>query len=218
MRKSKGTIWTMLGLLLIVAALCLSGYNLLEERRAEAASTRAAESLIKRITEKEAAATADPTFPPASDPGEEEIPDYLLSPYMEMPVEIVDGTDYIGVLDIPVLGLELPVISRWSYPDLKNAPCRYSGSAYLDSMILCAHNYPSHFGNLKTLQPGDSVTFTDVDGNEFFYEVVELETLMPTEMEELADGDWDLTLFTCTIGGRTRVVVRCQRTNPLATE
>lgn len=218
MRKNKGTIWTMLGLLLIVAALCLSGYNLFEERRAEAASTRAAESLNKRIAEKEAAATADPTSPPASDPGEEEIPDYLLSPYMEMPVETVDGTDYIGVLDIPVLGLELPVISRWSYPDLKTAPCRYSGSAYLDSMILCAHNYPSHFGNLKTLQPGDSVTFTDVDGNEFFYEVVELETLMPTEVEELADGDWDLTLFTCTIGGRTRVVVRCLRTILLATE
>ena len=36
-----------------------------------------------------------------------------------------------------------------------------------------------------------------------------METLMPTAVEEMESGDWDLTLFTCTVGGRTRVAVRC---------
>ena len=29
-------------------------------------------------------------------------------------------------------------------------------------------------------------------------------------MKELLSGDWDLTLFTCTLGGKSRVVVRCK--------
>ncbi len=30
------------------------------------------------------------------------------------------------------------------------------------------------------------------------------------DVEEMITGDWDLTLFTCTLGGQTRVTVRCQ--------
>ena len=128
-----------------------------------------------------------------------------------MPVETIDGKDYIGVLSIPSLGLELPVLSQWNYPDLKKAPCRYAGSLYQDNLIICAHNYDAHFGRLKTLQTGDEVTFVDMDENVVVYKVVEMEILKPTNIEEMEGGDWDLTLFTCTKGGRTRVTVRCVR-------
>ena len=77
-------------------------------------------------------------------------------------------------------------------------------------MIIAAHNYASHFGNLKYLQEGDEVTFTDMDGNVFRYEVALQETLQPTAITEIQQGDWDLTLFTCTYGGQSRVTVRCQ--------
>ena len=136
------------------------------------------------------------------------IPDYVLSPNMEMPVETINGIDFIGVLRIPALELELPIISEWNYPNLKAAPCRYSGSAYLNNMIICAHNYSSHFGKLKNLSEEDIATFTDMAGNVFIYKMVERETLNPTDIEEMEDGDWDLTLFTCTVGGKTRVTIR----------
>lgn len=139
------------------------------------------------------------------------MPEHVLCPDMEMPVETVNGIDYIGLLGIPALELELPIISQWSYPNLKTAPCRYKGSAYTDDLILCGHNFPSHFGNLKNLSEGDMVTFTDMAGNEFTYQVVERETLMPTAIEEMESGDWDLTLFTCTVGGKSRVTVRLER-------
>ena len=45
-------------------------------------------------------------------------------------------------------------------------------------------------------------------GNVFIYKMVERETLNPTDIEEMKDGDWDLTLFTCTVGGKTRVTIR----------
>ena len=128
-----------------------------------------------------------------------------------MPVETIDGKEYIGVLSIPSLGLELPVLAQWNYPDLKTAPCRYAGSLYQDNLIICAHNYDAHFGRLKTLQTGDEVTFVDMDENVVVYKVVEMEILKPTNIEEMEAGDWDLTLFTCTKGGRTRVTVRCVR-------
>ena len=76
-------------------------------------------------------------------------------------------------------------------------------------MIILAHNYSTHFGTLKDLGIGDPVTFTDADGNVFRYEVLELETLMPSAIEKMESGDWDLTLFTCTVGGQSRVTVRC---------
>ena len=214
MRKNKGMFWILAGLLLIVAALFLSAYNLHDERRAEQSAMQAVDRLEEVLSPE---MDAEPSVERAEEgetPVHDEetvIPDYILSPDMEMPVETVDGIDYIGVLRVPVLELELPVISQWGYPSLKIAPCRYGGSAYLDDLVLCAHNYSSHFGNLKTLQPGDAVTFTDMDGNEFHYEVAEVETLQPGAVEEMESGDWDLTLFTCTIGGRKRVTVRCER-------
>ncbi len=64
-------------------------------------------------------------------------------------------------------------------------------------------------GNLGKLSQGDEITFTDIDGKVFSYEVVSLETLSPYDVEDMTDGDWDLTLFTCTVGGQSRVTVRC---------
>ena len=109
------------------------------------------------------------------------------------------------------LELELPVISQWDYPALKVAPCRYSGSLYQDNLIICAHNYASHFGKLKELQPGDTVLFTDMDEHVVTFQVVERETLNPMDAEGMEAGDWDLALFTCTIGGQTRVTIRLER-------
>lgn len=189
----------------MVAALSLTCYNMWEERRAEASAASALEEI-----QPEMPVAAEPSIQ-SENTQEAVIPDYLLNPEMEMPTVESEGQAYIGVLDIPVLGLELPVISEWSYPRLKLAPCRFEGSAYLDDLIIAAHNYRSHFGGLKNLRPGDEVSFTDVEGNVFRYTVAELETLGGNDLEELESGEWDLTLITCTLGGKSRVTVRCVR-------
>lgn len=191
------------GLLLIAAALCLVGYNLYEDAQA---ATAASDVLQEIRVGKET--------PPQEDAAQPEpiIPDYILDPNMAMPTEEINGETYIGVVDIPALKLSLPVISEWSYPRLKIAPCRYQGSAYLDNLIIAAHNYKSHFGNLAELKIGDKVYFLDIDENVFAYEVVEIETLDGFAVESMAEGDWDLTLFTCTVEGKNRVTVRCKRT------
>lgn len=195
------------GLLLIAAALLLTVYNLWDEHRAGTAVTQVMEQLQKQTPDSMLVQT--PSSP--AGPGESEIPDYILNPDMEMPTMDIDGNRYIGTLDIQALNLSLPVMSEWSYPKLKIAPCRYVGTAYQGNFVIAAHNYRTHFGSLGNLSAGDRVTFTDVDGNIFSYDVVEVQILNPAAIEEMVSDDWDLSLFTCTLGGKTRLTVRCDK-------
>lgn len=191
--RGRGTVWINAGLLLIAAALFLSAYNEWESREAR----DSARQVIAQLCDALPTEAGEPTT----------LPDVR----REMPVKTINGRDYIGVLSIPSLELELPVISQWDYPALKVAPCRYSGSLYQDNLIICAHNYASHFGKLKELQPGDIVLFTDMDEHVVTFQMVERETLNPMDAEGMEAGDWDLTLFTCTIDGQTRVTIRLER-------
>ncbi|MCI9348708.1 MAG: sortase [Oscillibacter sp.] len=200
MKIKKGTLCMTLGLLLVVAALSLTAYNLWDERRAAESADAAMAGLEEKIPRPE-----ELNLPA------EMIPDYILNPNMDMPVVEIDGYQYIGWLEIPALDLDLPVMDSWSYPQLKLSPCRYSGSAYLDNMAIAAHNYKRHFGGLRDLDLGEEVRFTDVDGNLFVYQTAALEQLEPTQTKAVQDSEWDLTLFTCTLGGQFRVALRCER-------
>ena len=193
MKANRGAVWINAGLLLIAAALFLSAYNAWESHEAR----DSARQVIAQLCDALPTEAGEPTT----------LPDVR----REMPVKTINGRDYIGVLSIPSLELELPVISQWDYPALKVAPCRYSGSLYQDNLIICAHNYASHFGKLKELQPGDIVLFTDMDEHVVTFQMVERETLNPMDAEGMEAGDWDLTLFTCTIDGQTRVTIRFER-------
>ena len=193
MKAKRGAVWINAGLLLIAAALFLSVYNEWESHEAR----DSARQVIAQLCDELPTEAGEPTT----------LPDVR----REMPVKTINGRDYIGVLSIPSLELELPVISQWDYPALKVAPCRYSGSLYQDNLIICAHNYASHFGTLKELQPGYIVLFTDMDEHVVTFQMVERETLNPMDAEGMEAGDWDLTLFTCTIDGQTRVTIRLER-------
>ena len=183
--SKRGKLCTALGLLLLLAALLLTAYNLWRD----AMASMSVDVVLGRLTPTLSSRQSE--LPPLSS-GEalEEafVPDYVLNPE-----------------------LSLPIISEWSYDALQIAPCRYSGSAYLDNLVIAGHNYRSHFVSLPQLQPGDTVTFTDMDGNVFSYEVSSLETLSPYAVSDMTSGDWALTLFTCTVGGQSRLAIRCDQ-------
>lgn len=201
--NKRGFVCIAAGLLLILSAAGLAGYNVIDERNAGENAEEAYQLLSMQ----------------ALKPGELEqvlpegiVPAYEVNPEVDMRVVEIDGHLYNGFISIPSLELDLPVMSEWSYPNMKIAPCRYWGSVYLDNMVICAHNYVNHFGKLGNVSIGDSVIFTDVDGNVFRYTVSELIQLNPDQTWNMVKGeDWDLTLFTCTISGRQRLTVRCVR-------
>lgn len=204
MKNKRGTGLILIGTVLILAAAGLFAYNTIEENKAKTFSENAVSVLEQQIVIKE--------YPEIfENAAEAEFPDYMLNPEMDMPETEIDGTKYVGTLEIPKIGLKLPVISEWSYPNLKIAPCRYFGSAYLDNMVIAAHNYKSHFKEIENLSSGDIIIFTDMDGNMFSYSVAAREVLPPEAIEEMTNGEWDLTLFTCNTAGTFRVAVRCDK-------
>ena len=193
MKRHSGTLWMAVGLLCLLAAALLILYNGWTAQRA----AQYDEDILQKMKGQISSTGTNPA--------------YLVAPEMEMPTVTIDGREYIGILSIPSLQRNLPILSELDSAGLKLAPCRYDGSVYLDNFILAAHNYKKQFGVLKQLPIGEKVQFTDIDHNVFVYQISEQQILEANAVEELKNGDWDLTLFTCTPGGRQRIVVRCQR-------
>lgn len=199
------------GCLLLAAAAALGARGLAAEHRAAAATQAVLQKLEGSATSTPSSYPADPGANAASTQATVFPPDYMLDPSRDMPAAQIGGSAYVGILDIPSLSISLPIADDWKNGDLDCTPCRYYGSAYTDDLVLLGHNYAAHFGALRELVPGDTVTFTDADGNEFFYSVCDAEVLPPDAVGEMVNGDWDLTLFTCTVGGQNRLAVRCVR-------
>ncbi len=129
----------------------------------------------------------------------------------EMPQQTLRGYNLVGRINFSSVGVELPVLNEWSYELLKISPCRYSGSVEDGNLIILGHNYKSHFAPLKNCSVGDAVYFTDVNGIRHTYTVSETETLYKTELDKLTASDYDLTVFTCTASGQSRLVIRCSK-------
>lgn len=195
------------GVLLIMASAALLMKNRAETQAASDSVELLLPQIQAAIDENMIKEAQTPTVPVQTDDGVS-LPEPEKT---ELPVVDIDGYGYIGYLSFPSLNMSLPVMDTWSYPQLKISPCRYSGSPFDNNLVIMAHNYERHFGNIDKLDIGDRITFTDMDGDSIYYEVLAIEVLMPTAVEEVTNGDYDLTLFTCTYSGKTRVTVRANQ-------
>ncbi len=194
------------GALLIAAAIGLLAYNRLEDQQAG----DKAEDLLSQIRQQTAVCESEAEDDPSPVVLSGDVVPWESEAGNSDGYIMIDGYDnIIGILTIPSLSLELPVMAEWDYSRLRIAPCRYTGSVRTGDLVILAHNYSRHFGRLKNLSGGENVIFTDVEGNAAFYAVAEIEILEPTAVEEMTESGYPLTLFTCTYGGQKRVVVRC---------
>lgn len=201
MPKRADIVIIAVGAVLILSALLLLIYNRCEDVRAG----QEAESLLASV---EAAISAQEMAAPNKPESTE-----ALSPPLdpEMPVVTLGGYEYVGYVEIPTLGLKLPVMAEWDYTRLQIAPCRQFGSSRTDNLVIAAHNYDTHFGKLRELSEGETVLFTDMEGIVSTYCIEKLETLSPDAVDTVLNSGYDLVLYTCTKGGRTRVIVFCDR-------
>jgi len=196
------------GLVLILAAAALLLYNTWDADRAARTgletvrSFEAAMDSGRNTAPQPAAAGVSPGAGPFDS-------DAAASIVEQEPCFMKDGVKYIGVIDIPALGVTVPVTDTWSYPNLKIAGCRYTGSVAGGGLVILAHSYARFFGHLSQLKPGDSVVFTDAGGVAHNYAVAEVDLLAPTEIEKMTDSGYALTLFSCNYNGKARVTVRC---------
>lgn len=170
MRNKLGHYCTVLGILLLLAAIGLWGYNYYDANRAD----EAAQNLLTEVTMQQSQQTQESAIAKAAD----------------------DET-FLGTLSIPALGLELPVYNRFDDALMKDTVCRYSGAVDTENLVIAGHNYKRHFGKLSDLQQGDEVMLKTMGGNTYTYQVLALETLNATAVDEMTSGEYALTLFTC---------------------
>lgn len=210
----KNKIWKLFviaGTMLILSALFLCLYNVWDSRRARKRAEDILVQLKDEIPETHEYTQESDLTPPDS---EEDLFEQYSNETDEVKTISIDDRYYCGYIMIPKLGTELPVMDGWSYEGLKYSPCRYSGSVQDDDIVIAAHNYSSHFGNIRDLVQGDEVDFIDCSGTVHRYEVIYSEEIDGYNVEQMLrrqDGEWDMTLFTCTLSGQSRVTVRLER-------
>ena len=199
MKSKFGWIIMMAGLLCMAAALAVFLHNRFESQHAQTESAKIVAELSEQISAE--SETQSETFPTDN-------------PDRSMPELTVQDARYAGILAIPELDLELPVLASFDYDSLQVTPCLYSGTIYRKNMVIGAHNYDAHFGRISDLRIGSEVNFTDVENNTYHCEVVSLEMLKPNQNDILTEkqheNDWDITLFTCNYSGTERITVRCK--------
>ena len=204
--NTRGVLSMVIGALLVLAGMGLTGYNMYDDARAGRESYEIVQILAEDLQ-------PELLHPASSLETEEEI---LVEDNRTLPVKNVHGRQYVGLLQIPKLNLELPVQTPWSLDNLAVTPCLYAGDPYHNNLVICAHNFDSHFGQIKTLEEGDEVLFVAMDAEVFHYKLSAQDVLTPTSVKEMTEGaDWDMTLFTCTLGGEYRVTVRFVRQQDL---
>lgn len=184
-----------LGTVLIAASVLLLLYNQYEDQKAGEAAQKLVLEIKQAINE--------------GDTGNET--DIEKAQLSGMTVLEIDGYDYIGYLSIPTLDLKLPVMSEWDYSRLKIAPCHQYGSLLTNDLVIAGHNYFHHFGSLSTLELGDAVAFTDMNGDTVNYSVKDVKTIQPTDADWVEHSGFDFILYTCTYSGKTRIVICCNR-------
>jgi len=221
MKRKIGILVLFLGVSLLLGSAFLFLRNRQEQRLAgesvERLMPQVAEAILDRHRQKQELSPIKVSGGSAEGAGSanltEELPQIPVTepPKTGMPRVEIDGHEYVGFIRFHSAGVELPVMADWSYPQLKIAPCRFSGDMYTDNLVIMAHNYDYHFGVLHKLRAGDRITVSDMDGHMTDYVVVAMDVLLPTEVEEMNAGEYDLTLFTCTYGGESRVTARCDR-------
>ena len=214
MKRIFAVFCILLGIALIFGAAGLMCHNFNEEAEAQ----KNAEEYLPKVmdfiagmspSEDELQSVSEPE---AAAPSESPDTAFLdnTSVVGEMLVAEIDGYGFIGYISIPALGIRLPVLSETDMALMRYAPCRFSGSPKTGDLVVGAHNYSTHFGSISELTEGDAVLFVDMEGVVWQYSAAFTEILSPDDVDSLTDGEFPLTLYTCTYDGSHRIAVRCK--------
>ena len=125
-----------------------------------------------------------------------------------MPVFSLDGTDFVGILEIPLYDSALPVCADWGNP-IRYPHC-LSGSIYDGSIQIGGTTQSGQYDFYRSISVGDQLFFTDMEGNRYTLEVSNLRYEKHADQATLQQTPADLTLFIKNIYAFEYLLVSCE--------
>ena len=125
-----------------------------------------------------------------------------------------EGFKVIGIIKIPIISLEYPILEQTTDDAMKVSISRYWGgdiNSY-GNVSLAGHNNKitlTMFGKNKYLKIGDSIFLTDLTGNTIEYKIYDSFITDPDDVSILRTTDEsvrEITLITCTNGRANRLI------------
>lgn len=127
------------------------------------------------------------------------------------------GYNVIGLIEIPAIDLEYPIIEKTTKLTMATSISRFSGGEINEygNVSLAGHNNYSGtmFGKNKKLKLNDSILLTDLSGRTIEYEIYDIFVTDPNDTKILETNDEtkrEVTLITCKNGRSERLIIKAR--------
>ena len=124
-----------------------------------------------------------------------------------MPVLSIDETDFVGILEMPRYESLLPVCANWGH--VTKYPCQFNGSIYDSTLQIGLTSQKGQYDFYREISVGDTVIFTDVEGNRYTYAVTNLQYESHADKTTLNRKESALTLFIKNVYDFEYLIVSC---------
>lgn len=137
-------------------------------------------------------------------------------PIQEIKQEI-HGNKVVGIIKIPKIELEYPILETTSVETLKLSITKFWGNKIneIGNVTLAGHNNLSGtmFGKTKNLEIGDIIELTDIQNVTLKYEIFDKYVIDPNDIRCILPVEEDtreVTLITCTNGNKNRLIIKAR--------
>ena len=122
-----------------------------------------------------------------------------------------------GIIEIPKLKLEYPIIDKTSEEAMKVSITKFWGKEVNDigNFTMAGHSYlnGTMFGSNRKLNIDDIINMTDLKGKTIQYKIFDKYIIDPNDVDcvKSIDGNTrEITLLTCTNGRKNRLVIKAR--------
>ena len=134
--------------------------------------------------------------------------------------EQIQGHKVVGIIKIPKIELEYPILETTSKETLSLSITKFWGNQIneIGNVTLAGHNNlnGTMFGKTKKLEVGDIIELTDIQNVTLKYKVFKIYVIDPNDISCILpeqEGTREITLITCTNGNKNRLIVKAREEN-----
>lgn len=129
----------------------------------------------------------------------------------------IQGNKVVGIIKIPKIELEYPVLENTSKESLNLSITKFLGNEIneIGNVTLAGHNNlnGTMFGKIRKLEVGDIIELTDIQNVTLKYEIFKTYVIDPNDISCILpeqEGTREVTLITCTNGNKNRLIVKAR--------